>query len=153
VTGQDRPAARDRLRVTPKNQGRRDVVVTSMRQAVAIDPVFAGAELDLGCALAGEGRLAEAVQSFRRALAIQPELAKAHYHLANALWNQGHIAPALASYRRAIALDPGNEAARSNLAFALNYDAQTNPSEIYAAHLAWAALFPPPERTAHPNSR
>jgi protein O-GlcNAc transferase len=140
-----------RVVATHKDRRRHDEA-KGARGAFASDPA-ANAELGRGRALADEGRLGEAVQRFRRALAIKPDFAEAHYHLANALWNQGHIAPALGRYRRAIALDPSHEAARSNLAFALNYDPQASPSETYAAHLAWAALFPPPQAKSHANSR
>jgi predicted O-linked N-acetylglucosamine transferase (SPINDLY family) len=138
---------------TQENHGRRDALENGARGADVIDPAFSGAELDRGRALAEEGRLGEAVQSFRRALATRPGFAEVHYHLGNALWNQGHIAASLAHYRRAIALDRGHEAAWSNLAFALNYDPQASPSETYAAHVAWGALFPPAERKSHANSR
>jgi len=149
------PIAQHRLGVAFQKQKCYEKAARCFRRALALDPCFAEAHLDLGHALYEQGHLDQAVKSFHRALAINPAVAQAHYRLGNAFWNQGQIAAAMECYRRAIALKPDYAAALSNLAFTMNYDAEASRSDIYAAHRARAAVFPPLEvfgRT-YPNDR
>jgi len=116
-----------------------------LRRALALDPGLAEAEVALGHVLFLQGAYSQAVDRFRRALAIKPGLAQAHYRLGNALAEQGQITEAKECYRHAIVLKPDYSVAYGNLAFTMNYDAEASPAELYAAHRAWAALFPPPQ--------
>ena len=137
------PAAHHRFGVELMKQRRYEDAERRFRRALVLDPGFAEAELDLAHALFVQGYLDEAVKSLHRTLTLKPGLAQAHYRLGNALLNQGHIAAAGECYRRAIALQPDYADAHSNLAFTMNYDGDASPEECYAAHRAWAALFPP----------
>jgi protein O-GlcNAc transferase len=147
--------AQHRLGVAFQRQKCHEKAAGCFRRALALDPSFAEAHLDLGRALYQQGNLSQAVKSFHRALAINPGLLHAQYRLGNALWNQGQIAPAMECYRRAIALKSDYAAALSNLAFTMNYDVEASRSEIYAAHRARAAIFPPPQMfdRGYPNDR
>jgi tetratricopeptide (TPR) repeat protein len=78
------------------------------RQAIAIDPRYAGAHTNLGVVLESQGKEAEAEKHCRQAIAIDPRLAQAHVNLGWLLERQGKLAEALPLYRKALALDPSN---------------------------------------------
>jgi protein O-GlcNAc transferase len=136
-----------------KDQRRYEEAERCIRRALALDPGSTEAEVALGHTLFLQGAYSQAVDRFRRALAIKPGLAQAHYRLGNALTQQGQITEAEECYRRAIALKPDYSVAYANLAFTMNYDAEASPAELYAAHRAWAALFPQTLDRTYANDR
>jgi len=62
--------------------------------AVALDPQFADAHLELGALFAEQTKYPEAIGEYRRAIAINPDLAAAHYRLAQAYTRTGDTAAA-----------------------------------------------------------
>lgn len=62
--------------------------------AVALDPQFADAHLELGALFAEQAKYFEAIPEYRRAIAINPDLAAAHYRLAQAYARTGDEAAA-----------------------------------------------------------
>jgi tetratricopeptide (TPR) repeat protein len=64
------------------------------------------AHLNLGVALARQGRLAEALANYQEAIRINPSLVLAHNNLGNLLNNTGKLEEALVEYRKAVQLDP-----------------------------------------------
>jgi len=110
---------------------------------VAIDPYSAEARMELGRTLCIQGSLAQSVRHLRRAISGQPGVAAAHYYLGNALCEQGHVAESIECFRRAAALKPGYSNALMNRAFAMNYDPNYGPADLYQAHCNWGAIFPP----------
>ena len=140
------PLAHHRLGAALGKQRRFKEAERCFRRALVLDPGFAEAELELGQALFMLGYLEDAAKSFRRAIVLKPDLAEAHHRLGNVLVDQGQIVAAQDCYRRAIALRPDYAAAYGNLAFTMNYDTDASPAKTYAAHRAWAAFFPPPEK-------
>ena len=111
--------------------------------------------MELGRTLCIQGSLAQSVQHLRRAISGQPGVAAAHYHLGYALCEQGHVAESIECFRRAAALKPGYSDALMNRAFAMNYDPDSGPGDLYQAHRNWGALFPPVEtlQKAHTKNR
>lgn len=75
------------------------------RSAIALDPDFADAWLNLGVLLGESGRLAEAVALYRQALERLPRQALLHFNLAVMLEDAGRAAEALAAYDRCLAID------------------------------------------------
>jgi protein O-GlcNAc transferase len=138
------PSALLRRGINLKEQRCYEEAKRCLRRALALHRGFAEAEVALGHTLFLQGRYRQAVNRFHRAIGIKPGLAEGHYRLGNALVQLGQIKEAQESYRRAIALKPDNSVAYGNLAFTMNYDGEAGPAELYAAHRAWAALFPPP---------
>ena len=110
--------------------------------------VVASAEQEtaLGSALVDIGRLGEAKRCFERALVLDPSFAHAHVGLADVLALMGHASEGVGEYRQAMRLAPEREDTYRRLAFALNYDTSATRAEIYAAHVAYAAL----QQKAHP---
>ena len=108
------------LRLQPKNvdalhflgllalqthQTRRGVEL--IKKAVAIDPGFAPAHVNLGNGLLTMKRPEEALRSCDRAIALKPDYAAAHNIRGNALISLKRPEEALASFDKAIALRPG----------------------------------------------
>lgn len=65
-----------------------------LERAVALDPHFAEARLQLGMLYAQQRRYADAIAQYRQAIQSQPDLADAHYHLGEALVRTGQRAEA-----------------------------------------------------------
>ena len=80
-------------------QGQHGAAEASYRQALALRPTLADAELNLGHLLAIEGRTAEAVAHLERALALAPDSAAAQGSLAKALRDRGPLRPPGAGVR------------------------------------------------------
>lgn len=76
------------------------------RRALCINPRLAGAWLNLGSALAEQGKLVEAADSYRQMIAIQPDAVIAYQSLGNTLRKLNAHADAVEVFRRALALQP-----------------------------------------------
>jgi tetratricopeptide (TPR) repeat protein len=71
-----------------------DRIERSLKRAVALDPQFADALLELGALYAEQAKYSDAISEYHRALAISPDLAPAHYRLAQAYARTGDSAAA-----------------------------------------------------------
>jgi tetratricopeptide (TPR) repeat protein len=89
--------------------------VDAYRRALALDPAFAEAHLNLGRLLHETGDLAGAEEHYRQALACHSESALAAYNLGVALQDQGRPQEALEAYQRALEQDPDLADAHFNL--------------------------------------
>jgi serine/threonine-protein kinase len=96
-----------------------DEAVRYLTVAAALRPDSPGCLLNLGLALAANGRLDEAITSHRQAIALDPNYAPGHNNLGLALYRQGKVEEAIAWYRKALALDPKLPQAHLNLGNAL----------------------------------
>ncbi|MGH7083335.1 MAG: tetratricopeptide repeat protein, partial [Acetobacteraceae bacterium] len=90
--------------------------IAAYRQAIAIDPGFAAAFLDLGNCLAAIERREAAEAALHQALAIAPRLKEAHASLGSVLLLAGREGEAEQAYRAALAIDPAMVVAHQNLA-------------------------------------
>ena len=107
-----------------------------LREAIAAQPAFAEAHLELGRTLLESGRDPDgAIREFREVLNLDPEISEAHYQIGLALLKKGdktaafdefrvaasmspcrvEIMRALGEYRRLLAWDPHDEEARAAL--------------------------------------
>lgn len=84
-------------------------------RAVALDPSFKEAWINLGLAALTQGRLEEALSCQRQALRLDPDCADAHNNLGMAHYALGHIAEGENSFRTALRLRPGHPNATLNL--------------------------------------
>jgi tetratricopeptide (TPR) repeat protein len=77
------------------------------------------AHINLGSALAAQGKNEEAIAHYLEAIKIKPYISLAHFNLGVALTAQGKNEEAIASYREAIRLDPYSDKGHANLGVAL----------------------------------
>jgi len=89
---------------------------SAYRRALAIDPDFADAYLNLGALLCEAKRTREAVELYDEAIRHCPDHAPLHFNRAIALEDQGLVNDALAAYDRCLRLDPGFADAHFNAA-------------------------------------
>jgi len=99
------------------------------QNALALDPRYVNALVNLGRVQVQIGAFADASTHFTSALAMEPTNAEAHFGLGFALASTGHLAEGIAHYREAIRLEPSTTDYRLKLAQAL-----------FRAHDATAAI-------------
>ena len=99
-------------------QGRLDVAIRCIEQAVQLRPDYAEAFLDLGTAFRDAGNLEQAIASFQRSMALNPRFAEANYNLGLAFHGQERLEQAIACYERTLELRPDMAQAHYNLGVA-----------------------------------
>lgn len=99
-----RPLARKLVErgIAAEQSGRAVDALQHYREAVAADPDFAPAHMNLGIALQATGDLTAATASYERAIAADADYDAAHFNLALALLHGGRYEQAEASFRRAL---------------------------------------------------
>lgn len=80
--------------------------VATWTQAIAINPMDADAETDLGSALFESGSKADGLTHMLRAIEIDPKLPEAHNHLGLSLLDSGELDKAIAEFQKAVELRP-----------------------------------------------
>lgn len=103
-----------------------------IEQALAVQPDYAGAHLNLGNAMRLLKRPADALTSYNQALALQPGSADAYSNRGVVLEEMTRFDDALASYQQAIAINPHHAQATINLGNALT--ALGRHTEALASH-------------------
>jgi Flp pilus assembly protein TadD len=128
------------------NRGQWADAEATLRKAVAVDKTNKRAWMNLGLALAQQGRTAEAISAFEKV--VSP--ADAHANVAFVLAARGDRAGALKAYRLALTLEPAHPIARVAVA---KLEATAEPAaEPAAKPPAEAAAEPPrsPDNPDHP---
>jgi tetratricopeptide (TPR) repeat protein len=97
----DRPEALTNLGTLSLARGRREDAVAAFRRAIALDPAFVQASVNLADTERTRGDEAAAEKVLRQALARDPRAGAAHHALGLALVRQGRRAEALASLKAA----------------------------------------------------
>jgi tetratricopeptide (TPR) repeat protein len=110
------PRAYYNLGLALGREGRHEEALQALRQTLALQATYVGAENSVGIALAELGRLREAEAHFRRAIQHDPAPAQAHSNLGAVLAQQQQFDEAEHHLRLAIQLDPDLVDARNNLA-------------------------------------
>jgi tetratricopeptide (TPR) repeat protein len=96
------------LAVEEANRGDLQQAMTNYRHAIAINPHYASALLNLGNLLRREGQNSEAVATYQQLLRLDPENAEAWTDLGNAYTQTGSWGEAERAYEKAINLRPAN---------------------------------------------
>ena len=87
-------------------QGNTEAAIQKFRQAVELEPDYAGVMVNLGTLLNKVGRHAEALPILRRALEIDPRDAGGHQALASALYGVGYVEEPEQHFNEALRLQP-----------------------------------------------
>lgn len=95
--------------------GRLDEAVDCFREALRLDPGFAGAQYNLGMTRDSQGNRAAAIEHFREAIRLNPQFADAYNNLGIALTSSGECDEAISCFRQAIRISPGFSNAYFNL--------------------------------------
>jgi predicted TPR repeat methyltransferase len=90
--------------VIAKQQGRPELALRLISDAIDVDATHAGARCNRGAALQDLGRTEEALASYELAVQLDPNYALALNNRGNALRKLGRLDEALASYERALAI-------------------------------------------------
>jgi tetratricopeptide (TPR) repeat protein len=90
--------------------------IEAYRNAVATEPMFLDASINLGCLLHKSGRLKEAERVYRDALRASPEDSVLSYNFGVLLEDMGRKIEALEVYRSAVRMNPGLADGHYNLA-------------------------------------
>ena len=114
-----RAKARNGLGNIAANRGDTVAAIAHFEQALAIDPSYSPAHMNLAAELAKQGKLSEAVAHLEQSVAMSQYSALPLYTLALAQSHQRKTDAAIANYRKALAIDPQLAAAHSNLAVLL----------------------------------
>jgi tetratricopeptide (TPR) repeat protein len=93
-----------------------DAAVDAYRKALELNPVAAGALVNLGTICYRQRKFAEAERYYRDAVAADPDYPLAQFNLGNLYDEQGRAGEAFAHYRRALQLSPGYADAHFNIA-------------------------------------
>lgn len=109
-----------RLARVHAGQGRFDSAVEAYSKALAIQPAFNKAHIDLATVYIQKGQTNEAVIHYREALSRKPNDPLANYNLGAVLENLGDASQALACFRNAVTNDPNNLDYRLGFASALS---------------------------------
>jgi protein O-GlcNAc transferase len=107
--------AQNLLGVACRQNGWLADAIACLRRAVALDPEFFDAQVNLGNALLDAGDPQAALPCYRKALAVDPQAASVHNNLGNLYRELRQPAEAMAAYRRALELDPQHARAQANL--------------------------------------
>jgi lipoprotein NlpI len=102
------------------------MAVESYRKAIALNPLFTNAWLDLGMAYEEDGKPDQAREAYLEAKKSQPGSAEVPWRYGNFLLRQGQQSQAYTELRRAIEADPRRAAA----AFSRAYHSNPNLDEI-----------------------
>ncbi len=92
---------------------------TFYSKTVKASPESFRAHLNLGVALAEQGRLDEAVSHYLTALKINPEYAMAYYKIGNAMMIRERLEDAVKHYAKSLQLNPNDAHAHNNMGIAL----------------------------------
>ena len=115
-------------------QGRHKEAIEQFRHAIALNPRFREAHINLGTVYHEMGRLDESLDAYRAAIAISTHSAEAHINLANALKDAGQIREALAEHQVAATLS-GDPLMRHNLLLTTHYVPGLSAAQILDLHL------------------
>jgi predicted O-linked N-acetylglucosamine transferase (SPINDLY family) len=137
----DNPDALSNLGLVFHRQGRALQAMQCYRKLLAQQPDHVETLFALGNACAQGDLLTEAQQCYEQALRQNPRHAGVLANLANVLAYQGRADRAVPCYRQLLGLGGATAGMHSNLLLCLNYSLAYDPSAIFEAHCAWAALY------------
>ena len=94
--------------ILDRSQGHTQHAELHLRAALAIDPAYTPAMLNLGNCMWKQRRTSDALELFDRAIRLAPAESDFHYSLATAQFELGRASVAAEGFRRALLLAPSN---------------------------------------------
>ena len=94
--------------------GRVQEALDDFKKAIALNPKYADAHLNVGIALFKQGKLELALQSYDQAIRLKPESSDAYLNRGVVLLNGNRLNEAIEDFNRALQLNPWNAEALSN---------------------------------------
>jgi protein O-mannosyl-transferase len=113
----------------------RQLAIDAYRQAIAINPQYELAMLDLGLIFRAQGKLDSAIDEFQQAIAVNPDSVYGHYDLGNALLAKGLKDQAIDEFQQVLRIRPQDVDAINNIG-AIYADQQKWPQAIAEFQLA-----------------
>jgi len=110
------------------SSGKYDLAVNAVKSALAIDPTFPRAWLDMGLIFFRTNHRDAAIAAFTNAIKYDPQYALAYNNRGYSYAQAGQYAPAIADFGQAIALDPKNSHAYTNRGTVYLYEHQVDPA-------------------------
>ena len=107
--GSNHPVALHLQGVLSHQIGKRNISVDLITKALAINPIYAQAQYNLGSILQEVGQLNEAIISYTKAITNNPNLAEAHQNLGKLLKEQSKRDEAVTCFRKVLGIEPGDE--------------------------------------------
>lgn len=111
----EQAAARNSAGVTLVEQGKLSPAIAEFQKALAADPGYFPARLNLAFAYEKAGRVEDAISAYREAIDAQPGNFLAHNNLGVLYDKKGQHETAVVELEKAIAIEPGNALASKNL--------------------------------------
>jgi Tfp pilus assembly protein PilF len=104
--------------------------VKEFQDALALNPEYVEAHLNLGLALERQQQLDAAIAQFRVAVKLRPDLAEAHNDLGLALLANGSATEAIEELRQSVTMKPEYAEAHYNLGLALREAHQPDAARV-----------------------
>jgi len=118
LAASEQAVARNRAGVTLLEQGKLNPAIAEFQKALAADPGYFPARLNLAFAYEKAGRVEEAISAYREAIDAQPGNFLAHNNLGVLYDKKGQYDEAAVEFGRALEIQPGDPMASKNLATA-----------------------------------
>lgn len=118
--------------------GRQAEAVDVYRRALAIQPDFPGAKFNLGRILILLKQPDDAIKYIEEAMSVMPDHEAGHTLLGKVMGEWGLIPEALSHMQRASQLSPKDPNLASMSLFTMNYQVDSTPEALFAAHLQYA---------------
>ncbi len=113
--GSEEASERNNLGVQLLRQGRAEEAIVEFHKAVALDPGFAAARLNLAYVYDGKGQIEEAIAEYLKAVEIEPQNLFAYNNLGVLYSKKGLYDDAFRVFEKVLQIDPANANALKNL--------------------------------------
>lgn len=133
LAGSEEAAVHNRTGAALVEQGKTERAILEFQKALAADPGYSPARLNLAYSYEKAGRIEEAMTTYREAIGDQPRNFLAHNNLGVLYDQKGQYELAIAEFEQALSIEPGNAMAQKNLENAKSSRAVTLARETQLA--------------------
>ena len=123
-----------------RSQEMQEPALHSFLQALALEPRHLKALNNAGGTWKSVGKLDEAFESYRNAIHVESDNVDAIGGLASVYQDMGQMDLAVEHYKKAVDLDPERVEIFEGLLFGMLYNAESDPVDVFKAHVDWARL-------------